>query len=373
MKPRLLNQMQPKSYITTLIQLKTEIDRRLDQRKKIRNAVNQFAFYQYGITDFLDLVDQFGPRKTSQPSGFLARQIPCVNIEGVSVAVLCRLLGLDFLIGPFADDTFSTSSLDKVPPLAPQVRISQMKRNRKCLVNIERREQYSAISSNKLNGLLIRDIGRLYPDYGSVVQSRTEELCRMADAHSWDPSSFWRECMKKASRKPDLVYMAEPHFAGPEWPRTVVKVPYSKDLEDRGEEVSLRPSAKWYYDLYFCLYMTGEIVLMDTYANPRGQVAEAERLFMKTVDTIRTHVGEIPMVVEIQPLSEGMLDINAEISPVAFADIQRLCAPRKSDLDIPSLHAHIADSVYSYSTIKKWHALLDLGLGNYATGAGIKT
>ncbi len=365
--------MQHAYYITTKQQLEAEIGRRSDSCDRIRDAVDSAVREKYGIESFTGLIDKMGPRKTGRTQGFLARQIPYQNIEGVSVSVLCQLLELDFLIGPFADDTFSTSSLDKVPPLAPHTRMTRLKRDRMTTSITERYEEYGGIPVNKLESTVIRDIPRLYPDLGSVVESRTGELARLTSGNTWDISSFWRMCIKEAKKKPEFVYIGEQHILGEEFPRQVRKVPYTSELEENGEACALRPSAEWYYFLYFCLYMTGETVLMETYSNPRGQVAEAEQLFMRTVDSIRACTGEIPAIVQIQPLSVPMLAINADITPVAMVDIQRLSASLVSQTDIPTLHKSVADLVIGYTALKKWHAFFDFGLKKNAYSNGGQT
>jgi hypothetical protein len=72
----------------------------------------------------------------------------------------------------------------------------------------------------------------------------------------------------------------------------------------------IRPPSHWYYPIYLSLFLTGEIILFETYENPNGGVPEAKILFEKAMIEVETGTGFLPLVVEIPPLTPSLLQCN---------------------------------------------------------------
>ncbi len=127
----------------------------------------------------------------------------------------------------------------------------------------------------------------------------------------------------------------------------------------------MRPTAKWYYPLYLCLFMTGTRMLMEAYSDLECRSSDIDPLFKRASDLVFESTGYRPMVVRTHSTTlsnrRSMLECNAHVTPVAMADVLRLHASSKMSMLISDLQFEIARSLYDYSPWRHdlYHALGD--------------
>ena len=300
------NPMSASYYINRVNCFNEVLKSRLEKRVIARLAVDDFIKRRYGIECFTHLVHTHLPLlaqnaiSLGQSVGVLARQVPGICAEDVAMYLLCRKLGLLPLALSFTRDTFVGMSHDKRHRVnIPWVELSKKDKlvlkyediSKDGIANIERR---------RLDSIVVKDRSSLIDYHKSVRQQIFNDSYPMDDV-----SRFHGELLARATiNRPDAVYR---DVDGKD---TLTPGSYSAE---EARTLVVRPPAGWYYPLYLSMFVTGELILLDTYENPEGNVFEAKALFERTMGMLVQECGFMPMVIQTTPLCLDMMFCNRHI------------------------------------------------------------
>ncbi len=293
-------------YINRVGSFNEVLKRRRQDKGLIRSYVDDFVDKYYGIAGFSDLVQSHLPLPVQeaitrcQSVGVLARQVPGICAEDVAMYLLCSKLGLLPLALSFTRDTFVTMSHDK----RHRVKIPWVEWS-KSHNPIVRYEDISvggiaSIERCRLDSITVKNAPSLISYHEGVRQQVFNGSYPMGDV-----SKLHGELLARATRHiPEAVYREVGKMD------TLVNGSYTAE---EARALIIRPPSEWYYPLYLSMFVTGELVLLDTYENPDGGVPEAKALFEKTMDGLVQEYGWMPLVVQTAPLCLDMMFCNRHL------------------------------------------------------------
>ena len=256
------------------------------KNSNIRSSVESFIEKRYGIKDFYAELDKYLVPQ-SIPTAFLARQVHSLNVEVITHEAFCRKHGVPIVHGTFLQDSFNSMSHDKrsrvhVPWCTMSKKGSRVvkkeKLNAEAFIDLEGR---TLMSIKTLGGRSLQDWHR---DIVTTALGQTQVI---------DVSAFYMKCVELSANKPEFVYVENVDGY-------VTKQAYTPGI------TKMRPPAKWYYPIYFSMFMDGSYMLFETYENPEFGVSKAKENFMDTLTLIEKECGNKPIVVETLPLSTEM-------------------------------------------------------------------
>lgn len=280
-------------YITKTTELANAIRERKERSEQISKRIDDWVYSEWGIPGFSDMMSTLSPSQDHDGTyGVLCRQLATVRIEEVSFYMTCQSLGLKPMNITYVDDVFNTRNKDKVH-LIKLPWIKKHSKNGDPIVEYEKIARFPS-AGTVLSSISIDGNGTNLPKYHRNLRMATfgndcpEEV---------DIGKAFKVYLSAAENKPFYVYE---NIDGHE-----VKVPSAES-----SLIDARPPAEWYYPLYLLSFMTGNMVLFETYENPEGEVGKIREHFQHTMDIIMEGTGLYPLVVEIPPLKLPMMYIN---------------------------------------------------------------
>lgn len=272
-------------YILGRKELAEEIIRRRQVGTELKEKINDWAASRWGISNFYGMVNQYFPVENGITYGALCRQLATARVEEAAFQMTVRHLGMEPMNLTFEEDIFVTDSHDKrhlikVPWIKGQAKNGPIVRHRK-------------ITDFPQNGTPLRSIlvgHETLPDYHRWLRRQAfGDSC----ARQFDASGLFSSLLCAAETKPRYVYENG-----------------AKKNTENADLTCSRPPAEWYYPLYLSWFLTGNMILFETYDNPEGNVGPIKRHFCRTMDLIKKEIGLYPLVVKIPPLNLPMMYIN---------------------------------------------------------------
>lgn len=305
-------------YIETASELAQRIRERRTQKDFIRALVNGWVKREYGIPDYYGILDTYFRDTTAdgRPHAVLLRQIPSISLEDVAFYLVAQKLGLVPCSFPFVRDGFTTVNHEKMS----RVQIPWVHKSKKGNIVLAH-ETVTCTAPNHLDRMALHRIGTRtgdsLPEYHAGLR---RALFPDFAGRDLDISDLDVLYMDAATNKPTTVFVELPDGL-------VTKRRFGSDYSGA---VFVRPPAAWYYPLQFCMFLTGNMVLFETYENPLGGVPEAKQLFEESVEKIVAGTGFTPLVVRIPPLSSPMLAMSRVLrdSPERVRELETLPLPQ---------------------------------------------
>jgi len=289
-------------YIRTKKELEILLSERKKLAKEIRRKVDHWAERKYGIKNLGKIKEKRLPflEDETKTYSFLARQIPSVCVEDVAFFIGSKKLGFEPVWMSFLQDNFSSANSEKLNRVKiPWSKITEKGKLTLRYCNVSGK-QISELESSVLRHIPTVEGGTLPEFHG-----RLREKVFNGYGSTLDISDFWSECLEAARHKPEFVYETASGKG-----RKIFLA--ESDFGAAGHE-SIRPPSGWYYPLYFSCFLDGSMVLFETYENPNGQVPEAKKLFIRTMETVKEIADVYPLVLEIPPLTLEMRCLNRDI------------------------------------------------------------
>jgi hypothetical protein len=306
-------------YITSLDEISSVLKKRKDAKTAIRARTDEAIYAQYGIRDFSatlrrGILEPLGidPQEADQKGqsfGMLARQIPGICAEDIACHCLAQRAQLRPLSMAFTRDAFIVGGNDKIRR-AKVPFVSWSKKGSLQLANTVVVES----DDNTLNALNMVRIDRINtkPEFGGLPLAEYHRSMhstlfgRFSQPGLWgDISSLYGSFLAESiesGRVPNPVWKTgdkgrDEAFEG------------ALSSED-ARTLIIRPSSKWYYELYLSMFLDGTFVLMETYDNEEGGVPLVKELFERSVSMVRSRTGVTPVVLKTTSLRRDMLYVN---------------------------------------------------------------
>lgn len=289
------------SYLQTVDEIFAAVEERQKNKKSIRVKLSQWIEQKYGISNYWELMANLLPELNSpKPISVLPRQITSISTEDIAFEVVSRKVGLTPMPFSFTADSFTTKNHDKVG----RVKIAWIKRGRKGTITAQNEnltnQSLDQFNRQRLNSIRL-STGELLSSYHEKLASAVFGQNRLTR----DASRIHHSLVKAATKKPTEAYLEINHKEERVLTNRISSKTWENDI--------VRPPSSWYYPLYFSWFLDGSLVMFETYENPLGEVFEAKKLFLRTVDELVGTTGVKPLVVEIPPLSADMLYHNTHI------------------------------------------------------------
>lgn len=282
-------------YITSKDALQRALSERISRREEARNRVNEFVRTGYGIPAMTEILPRFFSfLHQEEPVAFLARQVASMCVEDVAFEVGARSLGLQPVVVPFGQDTFTKDNHDKLH----RVKIPWTSWSKKGHLVLAH-ERICQGSNDDIEGLPLDRIicgnGESLPRFHQGLRARAN-----ITAATTDVSPLHTFLLTNAPSRPQFIFR---ETAGG---RVEKRSLAESDLILTRD----RPPASWYYPYYLSWFIDGTMVLFETYDNPIGEVCYAKAMFEKAMHIVTAETGFVPLVVKIPPLSKDMLYCN---------------------------------------------------------------
>ncbi|NUQ57461.1 MAG: hypothetical protein HUT38_03185 [Candidatus Paceibacter sp.] len=289
-------------YIRTRKELEVLLDERKKMAGEIRKKIDHWVKQKYGIENFGAIKEKHLSflKDETRTYGFLARQIPSVCVEDVTFFIGSKKLGLEPVWMSFLQDNFSSANSEKLN----RVKIPWSKITEKGKLTL----RYENVFGGQIPELESVVLGHITVAGGGTLPEFHSQL-RKKVFNGYDPaldiSGFWNDCLKSSVNKPEFVYETSSGKGR--------KIFLKDSSRGKLDSDCVRPPSSWYYPLYFSCFLDGSVVLLETYENPDGQVPEARKLFIRTMDAVKEIAGVYPLVLEIPPLTLEMRCLNRDI------------------------------------------------------------
>ena len=282
-------------YVTDKEALSAEIQTRKADKTRLDEQINVFAKKEFGISDFTGISEQNLFLSPCRPHGILCRQVATARIEEICSFLSCGYLGLSPVNFTFGIDTFSTRNADKVNLVKIRFAAGHSK-NGQPLIRVEK-----IADPQNLEGMILREImvkdGISLPEYHRRLRSRTfGQSC----PQTREIGALFSLYLRKAKKHPPWVFEINGL-------RTEKKAVSAANL------YASRPPASWYYPLYLANFLSGNLVLFETYENKSGDVHKIKEEFRAAMDMIMDVIGIYPMVVETPALDLDMMLVNTAL------------------------------------------------------------
>lgn len=282
-------------YITSKNELAQEIEARQKRSTEIKEKIDKWVFSEWGIEDFSDYISTLIPKKKNNPYGVLSRQVSTIRVEEISFYMTCKLLNFEPMNITYVDDAFTTRNKDKVH-LIKVPWITSHSKNGDPIVKYEKIVKFPEVGSI-LSSISVDGNGTNLPKYH-------QDLRKVAYGENCptevDIGPFFKKTLYGADKKPNYVY------------ERINGKAIKSHIDQANIEIA-NPPADWYYPLYLLSFMTGDMVLFETYENPEGEVGNMRSHFQSVMDSIKMGTGMYPLVVEIPPLQMPMMYVNKAV------------------------------------------------------------
>jgi len=271
----------------------SEIKIRKENSEEIIRRIDKWVSLKWGILNFSSLLDDSLNLSRYHTYGALCRQVATARIEEVGFSMTCKSLGLKPLDLTYNEDAFSTNNRDKVY-LIKLPFITGHSKNGDPIVRYKKIVDFPQ-AGKMLNKISIDGNGTNLPKYHHNLRIKTfgQDIPLEIDV-----GPTFKKYLSFAINQPEYLYEDVDGFR-------VKKVVADGYVLSRSN-----PPADWYYPLYLLGFMTGQIILFETYENPKGDVCNIKTHFCRAMDMIKKEIGLYPLVVEIPPLQLSMMYIN---------------------------------------------------------------
>ena len=309
-------------YITDKEALSAENEARHQDKADLNERVNKFAKKEFGISDFTGISEQNLLLAPNRPHGILCRQVATARIEEVCSFLSCKHLGLSPVNFTFGIDTFSTRNTDKVNLVKIRFAVGHSK-NGQPLIRIKKIADPQNLEGTILREIMVDD-GISLPEYHRRLRTRTfGRFC----PQTREIGALFSLYLRKAKKHPPWVFEINGS-------RTEKKAANKANLH------ASRPPASWYYPLYLANFVSGNLVLFETYENKNGDVHKIKAEFRAAMDMIADAIGIYPMVVETPALNLDMMLVNTALFESGWQ--QQIIVPENFSGDTVSLFMLIA-------------------------------
>jgi hypothetical protein len=282
-------------YVTKMNDLENQLKERQQQQSRLDKRIDDWVYSEWGIPDFTSMTSRFIPDVRDRACGVLCRQLATIRVEEISFYMTCKSLGLEPMNITYVEDVFNTRNKDKVH-LIKLPWITGHSKNGAPIVKYERITEFPT-AGRVLNAISVDGNGTNLPQYHYNLRASAFNGNRPREG---DISEAFKAYLNVAENKPFYVYE---NIDGHE-----VRVPTAESSLDNA-----RPPADWYYPLYLINFVSGRMVLFETYENPEGEVGKIREHFQHTMDIIKEGIGVYPLVVEVPPLKLPMMYINQAV------------------------------------------------------------
>lgn len=280
-------------YIHESKDLASAIEARQEKQEQIAEKIDEWVFSKWGIANFSHLFESSLKLPQSYTYGTLCRQVATARIEEVSFSLTCKSLGLKPLDLTYHEDAFSTNNGDKVHLIKLPL-ITGHSKNGSPIVKYKKIVDFPQ-AGMLLNKISIDGNGTNLPKYHRNLR---EDTFGNDIPLEIDIGSTFKKYLRDCTSQPEYLY------------EDIDGIRVKKNVSDGYELSRSNPPADWYYPLYLLGFMTGKMVLFETYENPKGNVCDIKKHFCCAMDMIKEEIGLYPLVVEIPPLQLPMMYIN---------------------------------------------------------------
>lgn len=326
-------------YINQLGDLATLIGERISQHSAISQATDAWIAEAYGIENFTAVTEQyFGTTDEQNTRLVLCRQIPSVRVEDIACTLGSQILGHSLLSLPFIDDTFSSENHEKKSylhvPWASHGRKGDLYFTAERIVDGDiMRYVGKPLSSIPTKGHIA---GTYLHEYHFAMRTKV-----FGDAGAVaDVSELHRMYVRLAKKKPSFLYVQDADG--------VMRRTRTENVDFSTE--TFRPPSEWYYALFYAWFLSGKMVILETYDNPLAQVSQAKILFEETMRAVRARTGYLPLVLKVPPLDQRMLALPRKIveNPTLLVDVVHDCQEIATDSSV-TFFIEIAERILARS------------------------
>ncbi len=273
----------------TVDELRREIERRRNDSERLRGAVVDFCYREYGLRRFTSRVAAImGENEVFQVC--LARQIPTANIEHLAARALAGWL--EDVMGMPVQAVALGLRRDVFTLRNPY------KRSLVCIPRLGRGRRGPAVRTDsvfpwleRLEGIILGRIvtqgGQTLPAYHQAMRDRA-----FGDANApVDLSEFHRDnlqhCAERGKRDllPKRIFVRKNEHEE--------ERPVHSGRMPAAFPGNVRPPAEWYYLFYLMLFLDGRRALLSTV----GDDEEVAGWFRDSIDIIETATGERPLII----------------------------------------------------------------------------
>ena len=288
-------------YVETFTDLEKALAERKKNRGEISKILDAWVEKEYGIQNFSGVTEEyFGVTGTQKTYLSLVRHLPSVRTEDIACHIGSKILGYELKYVSFKDDLFSSDNHEKRSYLkVPHV--SASKKKNLCI-------QYDNIADGSFGYYERKPLAYIATN-ASIAEKFVHEyhfnLHRSVLKRN-DPTDlsdlvrmYFNSCTKN---KPQTVFALEGNR-------------YTRMSIDRVdfEKVMFKPPSSWYYPLYFCWFLLGNMVLLETYDNELAQVSEIKVLFEQSMQKVYDNVGMYPLILKVPELDLNMISFPKKI------------------------------------------------------------
>jgi len=239
-----------------ITELRDEIAARSKDGAKIRERVDEYVRYEYGVQGFTTLAEGFfaGQRKFGV---CLARQIPTANLEHLAKERLVEWMMLQNFEVEAIPMALTRDSVGTKNPLKISYwKVPILDRGRNGRINVQNLRVLEVSDSKDIGQRILSEIRTTS---GQTLVEYHQNLRQGAGVSRWtvDLSYFFLECLRQSiqagsDRAPKQLYVVRGSKEKKIWTREA-------DLKDIN-----RPPADWYYFLYLMLFLDGKRGLLST-------------------------------------------------------------------------------------------------------------
>lgn len=303
---------------------------RKKNRAEIIEKIDKWVSSKWGILNFSSLLDDSLNLSTYHTYGALCRQVATARIEEVGFFMTCKSLGLKPLNLTYNEDAFNTNNRDKVH-LIKLPFITGHSKNGDPIVRYKKITDFPR-AGKMLNKISIDGNGTNLPRYHHDLRIKTfgQDI-----PFEIDIGPTFKKYLFFAISQPEYLYENVDGFR------------VKKTATDGYVLSRSNPPADWYYPLYLLGFMTGQLVLFETYENPKGDVCNIKTHFCEAMDMIKKEIGLYPLVAEIPPLQLSMMYINEALFEKTNWQEKLFHSSLSGDGKIMDVFQNFADQVIS--------------------------
>ena len=316
-------------YIEDLEKIESLVAERKSKQLDIIRAIDAWVEDDYGIKNFSKMTDEYLNNSSSITRFGLWRQIPSVRVEDIGCYIGSKILGYEIVSLSYLDDSFSSNNHEK----RSYVDTIWTGHGRKNKLYVYGKKILDCSMPNEVNRPLSKIKVRSGSDSVYLHDYHFDLRKKVFGTNNViDVSNLRSNYARMASKPPTSIFVINDQGRYKRVDSALF------DLK----KIDFRPSADWYYPLYFACFLTGKMIMLETYDNPLAEVSEAKKLFEATMDLVEDNVGYRPLVLKIPPLDQKTLSIPKKLieKPAIIDDILSKINPSTS-----------GDSLIFFSTI----------------------
>lgn len=297
--------------------LNYEIKQRALIQNEIEASIDDWIKSNWGIEGFSRKIKEYLSLKEDGVYGALCRQIATNRIEDLSFYATSREIGIEPISITFESDSFSTVNQDKISLLKRPIITGYDKKGNPII-------QKKKLIDFPKEGTILKSIdvlGKSLPEYHRLIRQSILPNYKEADI-----GEFFNYCLREAKNKPDHVY------------EKVGDIAVKKPIDEADLSLS-RPPASWYYPLYLSMFVSGKMVLFETYEDPNKEVEKIKGTFKDAIDQIKNNCGFYPLIIKTSS-SKEMLYYKESI------DWENISSPPLSK-NCEEIFKHFAEQIIS--------------------------